>query len=50
MLVIDDHENNRLLLEDILSLAGHKVAWPPPAAGLALLPDAVRSTSSCSTC
>ena len=26
ILVIDDHENNRLLLQDILTLAGHEVA------------------------
>lgn len=40
LLVIDDHENNRLLLQDILSLAGHEVlAAPSGAAGLALLAD-----------
>src|SRR3954470_20459579 len=41
ILVIDDHENNRLLLEDILTMAGHQVI--PAASGaeaLTLLPDA----------
>lgn len=38
LLVIDDHENNRLLLQDILTLAGHMVETAASgAAGLALL-------------
>lgn len=38
LLVIDDHENNRLLLQDILTLAGHTVETAASgAAGLALL-------------
>jgi class 3 adenylate cyclase len=38
VLVIDDHESNRFLLEDILTLAGHEVATVPSgAAGLAHL-------------
>jgi class 3 adenylate cyclase len=38
VLVVDDHENNRLLLQDILALAGHEVEVAPSgAAGLAHL-------------
>ncbi|MFZ1431070.1 MAG: adenylate/guanylate cyclase domain-containing protein [Geminicoccaceae bacterium] len=38
LLVIDDHENNRLLLQDILTLAGHTVETAASGtAGLALL-------------
>ena len=41
LLVIDDHENNRLLLQDILGLAGHVVeAAASGAAGLARLEQA----------
>ncbi len=35
ILIVDDHENNRLLLHDILSLAGHEVAMA--ASGAAAL-------------
>ena len=41
ILVIDDHENNRLLLEDILSMAGHEVVLAASGAeALALLAGA----------
>ena len=41
ILVIDDHEDNRLLLEDILSMAGHEVVLAASGAeALALLPAA----------
>ena len=41
ILVIDDHEDNRLLLEDILSMAGHEVVLAASGAeALALLPGA----------
>ena len=50
LLVIDDHENNRLLLQDILGLAGHEVlaaSWVRPAWRCW---KSSRSTSCCSTC
>ena len=41
ILVIDDHENNRLLLEDILTMAGHEVVLAASGVeALALLPNA----------